>query len=880
MKFPDFSASLVVVIVALMFSSPGHSEEQSIVVSPGENTPLGIVIFPPALIGNSVVDAWTVADIFGPQNEAGLMAALNPELADIIEIPGPNGNLRPVFFHSSNGWQFADDNGDAANYLFPISTGMIFQRTGPDPLQLIFQGQFRQSPIDVLLQPGRNLINRTFAQPFTLGSIEPDLVAALNRNDDLFLADIVEIPDQALQLFLDSAGQWRNVITGDLIDPHTVEIGAVFEIFRQNAPANFPFFPQERSPAIELPPQDLAEGSPGRLNGVGFDSIENICLVGVGERLVPLRVAQAIGDGDLIFQPGKIPESLSVEGIGISRGAGVIAPVEIAANFEFRDPVWTFQSNMPLAEQVPFVETIEPEPSREGEFRYFSSVEDGSLVLNAGAPDTWPEGTLVDLTFLAFFESGSKLALNSSRIRLRSALSRNTAMVLLGQFLASTLGERGIIDERAIEIDSTTVAGGEHQLSITFPDRIADGLFDVCVQIPPPPPIIDSVTGSIVSDGIIVIEGSGFGDRPDDLCVALVGEDGNADPISIAVRALAITNGGTRLFAEITGKIDDARPLRMMMNRGRGVTRRFILGFPDVIQNQGIWVWESLGVESVHSPAALSPALAFDNEICSRGTLAGGSLRNTLPSTWPEHARVRVSFTANSRDRMLDYYAQDLCFTVDGTTEDCAERIRGAIGSAFIQEGMANGNELSTQTSTSDEGATTVVASLFTGTGALDPITDGHFNVCYAEDAQCDIPELEDDDGDGLHDDWEERFFGEDAEDVDPDSDPDLDNRNTRGEFAFSSDPLVFDSRQVEGIFIDSLNRPAISYFQHETGSRAFHYSLETSTNAGIWQSSPSFDIRVSRLGSERVRVIATSKLTTEQLGSSLLRVRATPRLP
>ncbi|MCB1094476.1 MAG: hypothetical protein KDN22_02755 [Verrucomicrobiae bacterium] len=878
MKYFNFPALVAALIMAMTIAVPGHGEEQRIVVGPGETVPLGVVVFPPNLAGNDVVNEWTVSDVFGFQNQAGVMASPNPESADIIEVAGTNGNLRPVFFHPANGWLFADDNGDASSESFPITAGLVLHRAGTVPLELIFQGEFRTSPVNVQLHPGLNLINRTFPQPFTLGDIELELRSALNLNDDPNLADIVQFPNLAMQLYLDTSGQWRKVTGRDVVDPHSVEIADVFEIDRRTTPTSFPLFPQSPPPEIILPLQALSESAPGRLNGVQIDQLQNICLVGVGSRLVPLRVAQRIGDGDLVFQTGRVPDPVPLEKIEISRGLGAIAPVEPTENFEFRDPVWTFRSDMPVTESVIYSGNIDPERPREGELRYFSFVENGTLYVNVGAPESWPEGSLIDLHFLALLETGAKIALTSTRIRLKAEVSTDFVLGHLGEYLAKTLGDRGIVDEREVDFDINRLAGGEQQLSIALPDRIANGILDLNVQIPPEPPTIESVAGTIATDGIVVIEGSGFGDRVDDVCVALVDQDGGF--VSIGMRALAVTNDGKRLFAQVIGNLNDAEPRRVMLSRGRGATRRFIFGVQDLVQNQGIWVWEGLGTEGVISPEPLAPALAFDDEICSTGTLAGGKLRNTLAEEWPEHSRVRVSFTANTRGRDLDYYAPDICFTRSGETEDCAQMIREVVGSAFIQEGMANGNTLTVQTSVPDAGNATLEVSLYTNTGALDPISSGHFNVCHTADADCDVPEIDDMDGDGLDDGWEERFFGEAPEDVDPDGNPDGDDLTTRGEFAFHSDPLVFDSREVDKFIIDANGRPSLTYFQHETSSRAFHYSMESSTGEGIWTLAPSFEFRSSKLGSERVRVTATSRLTTDQLGASLLRIRATPRLP
>ena len=856
---------------------PGSAEEQSVQVGPNEAVPLGIVVFPEGALVDEFAPVWTIDDIFGPNNEMGIHSDPDPLVADLIQVQDSELEFRNIFFHPDQGWLFASNNQPAGDFAFPISQGFFFVRAIPNPIELVFDGEFRLTPVTVNLQEGGNFINRTFPDPYTLGHLQPELESVLKAHDNPEEADTVLIPELDMRFYRNLAGNWLTV-TNEPVDLDAIEVGPLFAIFRTEAPAPFVLHPPAPPivPGVGLPPQMLAPGDPGRLDVSPLDNLDDICLLGIGERLVPLPVTSSIGNG-VIFKTGKVPNQVVVESIGVTRGAGTRAPLDASATLEFRDPVWTFISDTPNSELVPANQALSPDAPREGEFRFFGNPSGGSLSTVLNGPSDWPAGTLIDLSLVAFLENGEKVALTAARIKLKNETSREAVGDALGELVATTFDARGVINQEDMNIETEADPSGGVRLSLAFPAPVSDGLLDICVQIPPPPPEIDSVEGLLFTDAIVTVQGRNFGGNPDDLCVALAGENG---ALSIGMRALAVTRDGTRLFAQITGAIDDATPRRVMVSRGRGVTRRFVLGFPDVVQTQGIWVWESLDVEAATSTQSIAPVLKFSNEVCTTGELETGTLTNTLAETWPESARVRVSFTVNSRDKTLDYYAPDLCFLQGGPVAACAERIRVAVEQAFIQEGMANGNTLTVRSVAENNGSISLEASLFTLTGAPDPITSGHFDVCHADGADCEVPELEDRDRDGLADSWEEQFFGDPPEEVDPDANPDGDDNNNRTEYVFQLDPHALDIREVDTFSINRRGQPVVSYFHHEAAPRAFNFALEVSSDGTTWRESPTFSVRSSKLGQRQVRVSAISRLTVKQLGSAVIRVNATPRLP
>ena len=134
--------------------------------------------------------------------------------------------------------------------------------------------------------------------------------------------------------------------------------------------------------------------------------------------------------------------------------------------------------------------------------------------------------------------------------------------------------------------------------------------------------------------------------------------------------------------------------------------------------------------------------------------LKDGGLELKLDQPWPENAEVSISFTANTESVQLDSYAPELCFTVSGSAEECAERLKRVLEAAFVQGGMANANQVQVELDVTPDGVT-LSANVFTDDGVNDPITSGHMNISVTEgENPCAPPDPDDTDGDLVEDNW------------------------------------------------------------------------------------------------------------------------------
>jgi hypothetical protein len=104
---------------------------------------------------------WTLADVFGAANSAGLTAGAGPETADIIQIP--NGSEFDQYFFSNGegdyteGWRkVANLTQDQGGVALKFSSGLaLFARTAKS---VVIVGQVKPGKTMVTLQPGNNFV--------------------------------------------------------------------------------------------------------------------------------------------------------------------------------------------------------------------------------------------------------------------------------------------------------------------------------------------------------------------------------------------------------------------------------------------------------------------------------------------------------------------------------------------------------------------------------------------------------------------------------------------------------------------------------------------------------------------------------------------------
>jgi len=104
---------------------------------------------------------WTLADVFGAANSAGLTGAAVPENADLIQIP--NGTDFDQYFYSTGGqgytqgWrQVGDFTTNQASVPLDFSGGVaLFARSAKS---VVIVGQVKPGKTQITLQPGNNFV--------------------------------------------------------------------------------------------------------------------------------------------------------------------------------------------------------------------------------------------------------------------------------------------------------------------------------------------------------------------------------------------------------------------------------------------------------------------------------------------------------------------------------------------------------------------------------------------------------------------------------------------------------------------------------------------------------------------------------------------------
>ena len=506
----------------------------------------------------------------------------------------------------------------------------------------------------------------------------------------------------------------------------------------------------------------------------------------------------------------------------------------------------------------------------------------------------WTKESRIEVDLIALTSSGQKIAVYVPEARLRAdcpTLAHCAGAV--AQLLTAVLQERGISDDPSSDIE---ISGNERvTLRIGSPNvKIIGGKLDVCVRAPLAAPVIHTVPRTAAPNSIISIVGLNFGNDPDDLCVQLIPETPGALP-PLQLRALAIddlTDGNQRLFAQLISPANDGMPRRIAITRGRGVTRRFVMEFDDIVQSKPIWVWEGAGSKTAISPRSVRPSLALADEVCSSNSVTNDTRLDTaFGATWGRGGRVRIAFTVSSEECQIDSYAPEICFTQGGTIEACARRIRSLLERAFAQEGMCP----NLRVQASRRGATATVSAQILGDAERPTnLESGSLSICFTEDEDCEPDEEErlDDDRDAVNDDWENEFYGAEGYDHHSDRlpldcevrfrrsrrDPDGDGRPGMFEFAFHTDPCVYDVPRPMKLELTSAG-PILSYERHRLADRTFHFDLEVSGNAKRWSAHfPAEAVRLQRPGSTTTKVQLHLQPPAGNPGQFFYRIVARPK--
>ena len=119
---------------------------------------------------------FTIASLFGTNNETGLKAGLNPSQADNILLQIPQTQQTMTIFYFSNavaqGWYRADFSPAADQVVYP-EQGVMVRRIGADDVNLYVCGPIKLGQTIAPVEPGFNLMG-------TLKSLSPMTLDSLN----------------------------------------------------------------------------------------------------------------------------------------------------------------------------------------------------------------------------------------------------------------------------------------------------------------------------------------------------------------------------------------------------------------------------------------------------------------------------------------------------------------------------------------------------------------------------------------------------------------------------------------------------------------------------------------------------------------------------
>ncbi len=885
---------LTAILASTQAADPlGTAPEREIGLMPGLNA-VAITRFPPNLRDGAFSPELTLNSVFGPNNEAGLTPG-DPQTADVIWI-AQQGRWQRFYFSESTpvtkpGWRRIESiqrpEIDAGDFSWLYTDGVLIENRQKEPLPIVLNGLIKTESTILQVSKGWQYFNRVYDEVFTLADlglesffvrseVSPQLGGPLgNPNGGIIEGDQFLNPATDQSFILTQRDQWIELHTGKAVEPNEIPVPGTFGILHQGDGGRIVLQPR-RVLFQARPFLGLEESAIRRLDSQGFVPVRCVCAFLMHRnRPIALHVEGSDQRG-LIVRVGKHPNNVVVDSVGVVEGQAINGPIEFqSANIRIAQNVRSFFSNEPIPQLREYRAILTDPQLREGESRFFSQLNArGELILQLDETP-WTPGTQIEIDFLAGTPNFRKIALHFPLMQVTETLDAQGKLFLLAELLSNTLIERNLVpaDNLRVAVDP---AG--NSLSFNFGQPLAFGKLDLCAIVPPPPPQITTTSTTAIPNGLIQINGRDFGKRMDDLCMVLVSTQ---DPTrTIPLRPVSLSTDGREILARVVGRINDGAPLRLMIARGIGFTQPVDLGVTDVIQRQGIWAWRGLGVTPASSPDTLTPALGQGEEQAFNGSVENGSLVVKINQAWPANARVRISFTANTETVQLDAYAPDLCFTVSGSTEDCADRIKRAIQRAFVQGGMASNNQVQVEVDVNGDEAT-ITASVFTNQGANDPITSGHFDIYVSEESEeCEPAPPEDSDGDYVQDEWETNNFGMEPHKVSAIADPDNDGLRNYMEFALHTDPNVpngdFNPLQIS---LDDDDHPIIVYQRHVAAANFYNFDIETSPDGDQWERLVDIEVlQINDISDTALIVESRSNVSAIDLDAAYYRLRITPR--
>ena len=448
---------------------------------------------------------------------------------------------------------------------------------------------------------------------------------------------------------------------------------------------------------LSVDPPAATTGDIVTITGRGFDpDPDNNCvIVMIGNESIGLEVLGATGE-KLITRVGPVPPGAGPGQIMVGRGKGRRGFFQpIFPDIELGEPVWVwdFPNAGETLEGFPF-EPVPTPPDPEDLWFFSGPPENGQLCVTIPRFDWDPDCKISISARMRDHATGRGHDHLSACIRFPEAGSFEDCLARICDTIRCSWAQLlGFPVECTLDF---TANDGTICLSFPPPFVVDWGNLSICIDCPKPPadpPQVDLVDRTEARVGDMVrIQGHGFGNDPDDLCVVVRGGD-RLQPFNVDSFFdvfFDITVGADVIQAPMGTVTPDALPGPVMVDLGEGLTGPVVPLFPDVTFTREHWGWKN----DPRVPAFPGPPLTplpvppppnetwFFNEPPS-----GGMMCIFIDGDWGTRSKVTISgrMRDHTTGKGYDQFSSGVMINGPMSAFECAIRICDVISCTWSQ---------------------------------------------------------------------------------------------------------------------------------------------------------------------------------------------------
>jgi hypothetical protein len=180
--------------------------------------------------------------VFGPSNEAGLLASDNITAADLIQVFSPAGSKTYWYAPGAGGW--IDGAVFVNNVTLYPDQGIVVRRLGQVDIDLQLLGAVKTGVSGLTLENGFSIVGNVYPTPVTLadsGLFTGSEATGVRANDTITQADTIRIIDGTGAIktywYAPSAGGW--IDGSNFADDVEIPVGGAIVLDRKAASINF-----------------------------------------------------------------------------------------------------------------------------------------------------------------------------------------------------------------------------------------------------------------------------------------------------------------------------------------------------------------------------------------------------------------------------------------------------------------------------------------------------------------------------------------------------------------------------------------------------------------------------------------------------------------